>query len=73
MRSNQSGDLRVPMGTAVAGPAALGWVVGAVAGARILMIVSNDKLRLLFIAVLVALGVQMALQAFGIDFLKGSK
>jgi uncharacterized membrane protein YfcA len=58
---------------AVAGPVALGSVVGAVAGARILMIVSNDKLRLLFVAVLLALAVQMLLQAFGIHFLKGSK
>jgi uncharacterized membrane protein YfcA len=31
--------------TAIAGPVALGSVVGAIAGARILMVVSNDKLR----------------------------
>jgi hypothetical protein len=58
--------------TAVAGPVALGSVIGAIVGARILMIVSNDKLRLLFVAVLVALGIQMLLSAFGIQLIKGS-
>jgi uncharacterized membrane protein YfcA len=51
---------------AIAGPVALGSVVGAVIGARILMAVSNEKLRLLFIAVLAVLAVQMLLSAFGI-------
>jgi uncharacterized membrane protein YfcA len=50
----------------VAGPVALGSVVGSILGARILMGVSNDKIRLLFVAVLVALAVQMLLNAFGI-------
>jgi uncharacterized membrane protein YfcA len=59
--------------TAVAGPVALGSVVGAIAGARILMIVSNDKLRVLFVVVLVALGIQMQLSAFGIHLIKGSQ
>jgi hypothetical protein len=58
--------LRGDIVTAVAGPVALGSVVGSVLGARILMIVPNDKIRLLFVVVLVALGVQMLLQAFGI-------
>lgn len=52
--------------TAVAGPVALGSVVGAVLGARILMVVSSDKLRVLFVVVLVALAAQMLLSAFGI-------
>ena len=55
--------------TAVAGPVALGSVVGAVLGARILMVVSSGKLRVLFVAVLVALAVQMLLTAFGINLL----
>jgi uncharacterized protein len=59
--------------TSVAGPVALGSVVGAIAGARILMIVSNDKLRVLFVVVLVALGIQMLLSAFGIHLIKGSQ
>jgi len=58
--------------TAVAGPVAIGSVIGAVIGARILMIVSNDRLRLLFVVVLVALGLQMLLAAFGIHLTKGS-
>jgi uncharacterized membrane protein YfcA len=55
--------------TAVAGPVALGSVVGAVFGARILMVVSSEKLRVLFVVVLVALGIQMLLSAFGIQLL----
>ena len=39
--------------TPVAAPIALGSVVGAVLGARILMTVPNDKLRLMFIVILV--------------------
>jgi len=52
--------------TAVAGPVALGSVVGALAGAHILLVTSNDRLRLLFVIVLLALGVQMLLTAFGV-------
>jgi uncharacterized protein len=51
---------------AIAGPVALGSVLGAVLGARLLMAVSGDKLRLLFVAVLVALAAQMLLSALGI-------
>jgi uncharacterized membrane protein YfcA len=56
----------------VAGPVALGSVVGAVLGARILMVVSNDKIRLLFVVVLIVLAAQMLLAAFGVDLMKGS-
>ncbi len=58
--------------TAVAGPVALGSVIGAIAGARILMVVSNDKLRLFFIVVLIALAIQMLLAAFGIQLIKNT-
>jgi uncharacterized protein len=51
---------------AIAGPVALGSVVGALIGARILMAVSNDKLRLLFVVVLIALAIQMLLSSLGI-------
>jgi uncharacterized protein len=51
--------------TEVAGPVAFGSVLGAMAGARILLIVSNDKLRLLFVVILVVLGIQMLLIVFG--------
>lgn len=58
--------------TAVAGPVALGSVVGAVAGSRILLLVSNDRLRLLFVVVLVALAIQMLLASFGIHLMRVS-
>src|SRR4029077_8529781 len=51
---------------AIAGPVALGSVVGAILGARLLMKLSSEKLRLLFVVVLLALAVQMLLAALGI-------
>jgi uncharacterized membrane protein YfcA len=53
----------------VAGPVALGSVIGAVAGARILMIVPNERLRILFVAVLIVLAMQMFLTGAGINVL----
>jgi|SRR5215831_3775956 len=52
--------------SAIAGPVALGSVVGAVAGARILVRIPNEKVRVLFAVVLVGLGAQMLLRALGI-------
>jgi uncharacterized membrane protein YfcA len=52
---------------AIAGPVALGSVVGSLLGARILMFVSNERIRLLFVVVLLALAVQMVLSGFGIN------
>lgn len=57
---------------AIAGPVALGSVVGALLGARVLMVVSNERLRLLFVMALIALAVQMFLSAFGIHPLGGA-
>jgi hypothetical protein len=57
--------------TEVAGPVAFGSVVGAIVGARILLIVSNDKLRLLFVVILVALGIQMVLTVLGVHLIAG--
>ncbi|EFH85392.1 protein of unknown function DUF81 [Ktedonobacter racemifer DSM 44963] len=56
----------------IAGPIALGSVVGAILGARILLAISNEKIRLLFVVVLVALAVQMILSAFGIHLGQGA-
>jgi len=53
--------------TIVAAPIALGSVIGAVLGARILMTVPNDKLRLMFIVILLILALQMIMAAFGIN------
>jgi uncharacterized membrane protein YfcA len=56
----------------IAGPVAFGSVVGAIIGARILLAVSNDKLRVFFVVVLVLLGIQMLLTLFGIHLTRGS-
>jgi uncharacterized membrane protein YfcA len=58
--------------TEVAGPVAFGSVLGAIAGARMLLIVPKDKLRLLFVVILVVLGVQMLLTVFGVHLIEGS-
>jgi len=50
----------------VAGPVALGSVLGALLGARILLAVSSEKIRLFFVVVLVLLAVAMVLTAFDI-------
>jgi uncharacterized membrane protein YfcA len=56
----------------VAGPVALGSVVGARLGARILIASSAKRLRLLFVAVLLVLSVAMVLGATGVDLVRGS-
>jgi hypothetical protein len=48
---------------ALAGPIALGSVIGSVLGARFLMAVSGDRLRFLIVIVIVALAAQMVLAA----------
>jgi uncharacterized protein len=58
--------------TEVGGPVAFGSVLGAMIGAQILLIVSNDKLRLLFVVILVVLGIQMLLTLFGVHLIEGS-
>jgi uncharacterized protein len=58
--------------TEVAGPVAFGSVLGTMIGAQILLIVSNDKLRLLFVVILVVLGIQMLLTLFGVHLIEGS-
>jgi uncharacterized protein len=53
--------MRGDINTAIAGPVAFGSVIGALVGARILLVSSNERLRLLFVVVLILLGVQMLL------------
>jgi uncharacterized membrane protein YfcA len=53
------------MHPAIAGPVALGSVVGAWLGARLLMVIPGDKLRLAFVVVLVVLAIQMAVASLG--------
>jgi uncharacterized protein len=50
----------------IAGPVALGSVVGALLGARLVVFVSPAKLRLAFVTALLVLAVQMALAAIGV-------
>jgi uncharacterized membrane protein YfcA len=50
----------------IAGPVALGSVVGALLGARLLIGLPADKLRLFFVIVLALLAIQMLLSAFGV-------
>ena len=57
---------RGEINAAIAGPVALGSVLGALAGARALMGIPADKLRLFFVAVLVLLAIEMLLAAFGV-------
>ena len=58
--------LRGDVVPSVAGPVALGSVVGSLLGARVLLAVPNERIRLLFVVVLVALAIQMALSGFGV-------
>jgi len=57
----------------IAGPVALGSVIGAVAGARILIRIPKDKVRVLFAIVLATLAAEMLLQASGIRLLEGAR
>ena len=59
--------------TEVAAPVAFGSVLGAIVGGRLLLIVPNNKLRLLFVMILVALGIQMLLVVFGGHLVEGSR
>lgn len=52
---------------ALAGPVAFGSVIGSIAGARLLIRSSNDRIRVLFVLVLLLLAGQMLLRAFDID------
>lgn len=60
--------IRGDINTAIAGPVALGSVLGAVAGARILTGISGDKLRIFFVIVLVLLAIAMGMSSFGFRF-----
>jgi uncharacterized protein len=64
--------MRGEIAVSVAGPVALGSVIGAIVGAKLLLVMPSEKLRLLFVGVLVILAVQMLLGAFGIDLVRGA-
>jgi uncharacterized protein len=50
----------------IAGPVALGSVIGAVLGARLLVFITPSKLRLIFVAVLLVWAIEMILAALGV-------
>jgi len=58
--------MRGDIDVALAGPVALGSVAGALAGARFLMWLPADKLRIFFVIILSLLAVQMFLSALGV-------
>ncbi|MCU0733060.1 MAG: sulfite exporter TauE/SafE family protein [Hyphomonas sp.] len=58
--------VRGDINTAIAGPVALGSVVGAIVGARMLTGLSGDRLRIFFVIVLALLAVAMAVTGAGI-------
>lgn len=62
--------LRGEIVSAIAGPVALGSVLGAVLGARVLMKVRSERLRLLFLSMLVLVAGQMVLQGIGVNLLE---
>lgn len=55
----------------IAAPVALGSVIGALAGARLLMWLPADKLRVFFVIVLALLAALMCMSAFGFHILGG--
>lgn len=56
----------------ITGPIALGSVVGALVGARLLMKLPADKLRVFFVIVLTLLAIQMLMSTFGIKIFGGA-
>lgn len=63
--------VRGDIDTRIAAPVTLGSVVGAFVGARLLMGLPADKLRVFFVVVLVVLAILMFLGAFGVHILAG--
>ncbi len=56
----------------ITGPIALGSVIGALVGARLLMRLPADKLRVFFVIVLTLLAIQMLMSTFGIKIFGGA-
>ncbi len=63
--------LRGDIDTSVAGSVALGSVVGSIAGAKLLSILPAQRLRGLFVVILLLLAIQMFLTGIGIDLVGG--
>jgi len=63
--------LRGEINPTITAPIVIGSVIGSLLGARILLRISNQKIRLLFVIVLVVLAAQMILSSFGVHILEG--
>jgi len=51
----------------IAAPLAIGILVGATVGSRVMQVLPNKVLRLIFIPVIGYMGIQMALKGFGVN------
>ncbi len=51
----------------IAGPVVLGSVLGAALGAHVMLRLSSEKLRAIFVAILILLAAEMVTKAFGVD------
>ena len=58
--------MRGSIDPAIAGPVALGSLVGSLLGPRVLITMAAERLRIFFVLVLIALALQMILSAFGL-------
>lgn len=63
--------VRGEIDTNIAGPVAIGSVVGAIIGAKLLGILPANLLRIVFVTVLLLLAIQMLLTGLGIDLVGG--
>lgn len=64
--------MRGQIDTEIAGPVAIGSVVGSIIGAKLLGILPANLLRSIFVIVLLLLAIQMLLTGLGIDLVGGS-
>lgn len=53
----------------IAVPLALGIILGATVGSRVMQIMPSKLIRIIFIPILIYLGVQMILKGFGVNLL----
>ncbi|MFD1417896.1 sulfite exporter TauE/SafE family protein [Companilactobacillus keshanensis] len=52
----------------IAGPLAIGVLIGATVGARIMQVLKPKIIRMIFIPIILYMGVQMVLKGFGVNF-----
>lgn len=62
--------IRGEISSAVTGPVVLGSVLGALLGAKVLISIPSEKIRIFFVIILVILGIQMLIHSFGINLME---